>query len=102
MSRIILWLRNDLRMHDNYVFNWAMNYKSTNKEIIPLFCFDPRYYLNEHSRTKYGTRKTGLIRARFQIETVENLRKSLRNIGSDLLISNEKPEDFIPKLLLKN
>ena len=102
MSRIILWLRNDLRMHDNYVFNWAMNYKSANKEIVPLYCFDPRHYFKEHSQTKYGTRKTGLLRARFQIETVENLRKSLRSIGSDLLISSEKPEDFIPKLLVQN
>ena len=52
-------------MHDNYVFNWAMNYKSANKEIIPLFCFDPRYYFKEQSQTKYASRKTGLVRARF-------------------------------------
>jgi hypothetical protein len=26
----------------------------------------------------------------------------LRNIGSDLLISCEKPEDFIPKLIIEN
>jgi len=26
--RIILWLKNDLRMHDNPVFDWALKRKS--------------------------------------------------------------------------
>jgi len=43
-TRIILWLRNDLRLHDNYVINWAMKYQTQNKEILPVFCFDPRIY----------------------------------------------------------
>jgi len=52
MNRVILWLRNDLRMHDNYVFNWAMQTQLKSgqaKEIIPVFCFDPRIYNKDHS-----------------------------------------------------
>ena len=68
MNRIILWLRNDLRIHDNYVFNTAVNFKKSTKgknEIIPVFCFDPRIYIKEYSQTKYNTRKTGMIRSKF-------------------------------------
>ena len=60
-------------MHDNYVFNWAVQYgqkASPIKEIIPVFCFDPRIYHPEKSSTYFGTRKIGLMRARFQVETV--------------------------------
>lgn len=42
------------------------------------------------------------MRARFQIESVLELRKNLKSIGSELLLTNEKPEDFIPKLLSKD
>jgi len=45
--RIILWLRNDLRLHDNYALNWAIKFNkknATEKQILPVFCFDPRIY----------------------------------------------------------
>ena len=50
--------------------NWAMQNQSKSKEIVPVYCFDPRYYDKDQSQTEYGTRKTGLIRARFQIESI--------------------------------
>ena len=63
-NRIIVWLRNDLRLHDNYALNWAVNQaKSVNSEIIPVYCFDPRYFNVETSKTKYNTIKTGPVRA---------------------------------------
>ena len=64
-TRIILWLRNDLRLHDNYVMNWAMEQQGQGKEVLPVYCFDPRYFSEKESQTVYGTRKTGIIRARF-------------------------------------
>ena len=42
-TRIIIWLRNDLRMKDNYAFYEAIKTPGS-KEIIPMFCFDPRIY----------------------------------------------------------
>ena len=98
-ERIILWLRNDLRLHDNYVMVWAMQRQCADKEIVPVYCFDPRYFELSQSKTKYGTRKTGVIRARFQLETVEALRTSLEAIGSQLIVALEKPEDYLVKLL---
>lgn len=99
MSRIILWLRNDLRMVDNYAMNWAIQYAKPKKEIIPVYCFDPRTFKNH---TDYETRKTGLVRARFQIESVLDLRQSLKQVGSELVLSCEKPETFLPKLFSKD
>ena len=48
-SRIILWLRNDLRLHDNYVMKLAMQICQESdlygeQEILPVFCFDGRIY----------------------------------------------------------
>ena len=56
-------MRNDLRMHDNYVLNRAMQIGGK-KEVVPVFSFDPRIY-GEGAKTKYDTRKTGLLRSRF-------------------------------------
>ena len=43
MKRIIVWLRNDLRVHDNPVLDWAAKYGGKTKEILPVYCFDPRF-----------------------------------------------------------
>lgn len=102
--RIILLFRNDLRLHDNYIIKWAMQYQDAaidkqGFEIVPVFCFDPRIYNQKSSKTTYGTRKTGVVRSRFQLETIECFRRDLKAIGSNLIASNEEPEVFIPKLL---
>lgn len=40
-----------------------------------------------------------MIRARFQLESVEALRADLESIQSQLLVSFEKPEEYLVKLL---
>lgn len=44
MKRLILWFRNDLRLHDNPVLNYAVNAQAKQKEVVPVFCFDPRFF----------------------------------------------------------
>ena len=67
--RVILWFRNDLRIHDNAVLNWAMKQKVPDVEYIPVFCFDPRFFDMSVPEWKME-RKTGIVRTRFQIDTV--------------------------------
>ena len=67
--RIIVWLRNDLRTIDNYALEWAKNYKAHYKEILPVFCFDPRTF-GDSSETKFMTFKTGSLRCQFILEAV--------------------------------
>ena len=76
ISRIIVWLRNDLRLHDNYALDLArkLSSENTENEILPIYCFDPRIY---NCHTKFNSKKTGVIRTRFQIETISDLRQSL-------------------------
>lgn len=88
VTRAVVWFRNDLRLHDNPILHRA----ASATEVVPVFCFDPRHY----GRTPFGSAKTGALRARFQLESVLNLRESLRSIGSDLYVAYGQPEAVLP------
>jgi len=69
MHRVILWMRNDLRIHDNPVLHWAATSPACQyREIVPVYCFDPRF--NSRSVAEFRIRKCGIWRTRFQIESV--------------------------------
>lgn len=89
---ILVWFRNDLRIHDNEILIEA-TLKST--KIVPVYIFDPRYY----SATFYGTKKTGQLRAQFIIDSVSDLKQSLKKLGGDLLVLQGKPEEVLPQLV---
>lgn len=74
-----------------------MHFKAKNKEIIPVYCFDPRFF-TRHVK-KFEIRKCGLNRTRFIVESVSNFRERLEKVGSKLLVTMEHPEDFLPTLL---
>ena len=99
--RVIIWFRNDIRMHDNPALAWAVDFARKSEaeklEIVPLYCFDPRIYT---AKTQFGTRKTGAIRTMFNIDSVNDFRKSLEAAGSKLLIMLGKPEECISRLLI--
>ena len=99
MHRVIVWLRNDLRLHDNPVLQWAIKQPAVAyKEIVPVFCFDPRFFTK--AVPKYAmSRKAGIHRTRFMIESVADFRQSLQGVGSGLLVAQGRPEDFIPQLV---
>lgn len=89
MHRIILWMRNDLRLHDNPVLHWAAKQavsSKVTKEVLPVFCFDPRFY--DRTVQKYQIKKCGVIRTRFNLETVGQFRTGLQQIGSNLLVAH--------------
>ena len=50
----------------------------------------------------YRIRKSGIWRTRFQIETVEQFRTSLKALGSGLLVASGRPEDFLATLIAPN
>ena len=90
--RILLWLRNDLRLHDHEPLYRAFEKKA---DVIFLYCFDPRHF----GKTAAGFPKTGAYRAQFLIESVTDLRRSLQAKGSDLVVRQGKPEEEIPALV---
>jgi deoxyribodipyrimidine photo-lyase len=92
IQRILVWFRNDLRLHDNQALYTAIQSQS---QIIPLYCIDSRNF----SQTSYGFPKTGAYRAQFLRESIADLRQSLRQLGSDLVVRRGYPEEIIPSLV---
>ena len=93
-KKILVWFRNDLRLHDNEMLVEAI---AKSDEILPVFCFDSRQF----ETTCYHTIKTGSIRAQFLIESVKGLRESLQCLGGNILIVMGKPEEVLPELVSK-
>ena len=88
---ILVWFRNDLRIHDNEILLEAVRKAD---KVLPVYCFDPYYFKKNLS----GNSKTGNLRARFLIESVAALRENLRNIGGDLIIHTGNPAVILPQL----
>src|ERR1022692_2599800 len=88
---ILVWFRNDLRIHDNEILLEAVRRAD---KVLPVYCFDPYYFKKNTS----GESKTGNIRARFLLESVADLRKNLRNIKGELIIRIGNPAEILPKL----
>ncbi len=86
---IIVWLRNDLRLHDHEPLHQAIQ---TGAPVVPLYCFDPRDYAS----SPFGFPKTGSFRAQSIRESVDDLRHSLHGPGGDLVVWHGKPEEVIP------
>ncbi|KQN38245.1 deoxyribodipyrimidine photolyase [Pedobacter sp. Leaf41] len=91
-KKILVWFRNDLRLHDNEMLVEAI---AKSDSILPVYILDHRQF----GQTKYDTLKTGNIRAQFILESVLGLRYSLKQIGGNLLIAEGNPEDIIPQLV---
>jgi deoxyribodipyrimidine photo-lyase len=91
-KKILVWFRNDLRLHDNEMLVEAI---AKSDSILPVYFFDPRYFGN----TRFQTAKTGLTRGRFLIESVHALRKAFQGFGGDILLVQGRPEDHILDLV---
>lgn len=88
---ILVWFRNDLRICDSEMLSLA--YERAD-QILPVFIYDPRLYAS----TKYGTKKTGVFRAKFINESVEDLQKRIRSCGGELIIEQGLPEEILPEI----
>ena len=94
------WFRlGDLRLHDNPALDRSAKIcDQTESSLIPVFCFDPRIF-GDDARSDFGSLKCGPRRAKFVLESVEDLRQSLERIGSKLVVAYAKPEDVFSQLL---
>ena len=96
---ILLWFNvGDLRLHDNYAVIFACRRaKELVGQIYPCFCFDPRTF--SAASEIGGFLRSHPRRARFAIECVADLRKSLWDLHQHrLLIRLGSPEDLLGKL----
>jgi deoxyribodipyrimidine photo-lyase len=91
-SRILYWFRSDLRLMDQPHLSKAL---AGAESFLPVYVFDPRQFMPVKN---LGFPKTGAFRARFLVESVLDLRESLRDAGSDMYIAIGYPEQILPQL----
>ncbi|UAB81396.1 DASH family cryptochrome [Marixanthomonas sp. SCSIO 43207] len=95
MKNSLVWFTNNLRVFDNKVLKEACDQADT---MYAIYCFDPRQF----AETQFGFKKTGVFRAQFLIESVQNLSENLKRLNIPLYIKFAKPEEQIPKLCQKH
>ena len=95
-QNILVWFRNDLRSHDcETLYRASQDAQQTSAKIFPVYCFDPAHF----DKTHFGFEKTGAFRAKFLIESIVNLRESLRSLSSDLIVRVGHPDQVLPGLV---
>lgn len=94
-KRVIVWFRQDLRLHDNEALTQAILHS---EEVIPVYVFDPRIF---SGKTPHDLPKTDKYRCQFIIESVKDLKESLKKLNANLIIRIGKPEEEIYDLANK-
>jgi deoxyribodipyrimidine photo-lyase len=89
----IVWFRNDLRVGDNA----ALALANSAANVVPVYVFDDRFY-GMHNASPHGFQRTGPYRAQFLVDSVRELRSSLRWKMSDLVLRVGRTEDVIAEL----
>ena len=92
MKITVVWFKTDLRLNDNETLVKAI---AQSDQIIPVYCFDESHF----GKSDFGFQKTGSYRATFLLESIQDLDKNLRALGSGLIIAKGKPEEEIPKIV---
>ncbi|MCS6967665.1 MAG: DASH family cryptochrome [Cytophagales bacterium] len=88
---ILVWLRNDLRLHDNEAL-----YKAAVSacHVIPFTCIDPRWFQVTH----LGFTKRGPHWATFLLQSIADMRRRLQSIGSNLVVRVGTPAQVVAEL----
>lgn len=72
-KKTIVWFRNDLRVHDNPALHDAVS----TGEVLPVFVLDSTLLTSSRASSN---------RNRFLIESLQDLKKSLQDLGSNLVL----------------
>jgi deoxyribodipyrimidine photo-lyase len=89
-KRILVWFRNDLRLHDNEMLVEAI---AKSDAILPVYFFDPRHFDADQ------VNRSGFLRTKFLMESVEALRMAFQQLNGNILIVRGMPEDHLPGLV---
>jgi deoxyribodipyrimidine photo-lyase len=88
-ERVIVWFRQDLRLHDNEALFEAIR---QSKEVIPVFVLDERQIFG---KTSFDFPKIGKFRMKFLLESIQDLRLNLKKLGSDLIVRVGHTENIL-------
>ena len=87
----LIWFRNNLRVRDNISLTKAIN---NHDKVIGVYFLNPDLF----NKDVFGFQKTGKFRAKFLIETVNNLKENLAQKNITLLTYFDTPENGIKQL----
>ncbi|MBO4248239.1 DASH family cryptochrome [Halomicrobium sp. IBSBa] len=90
MSTVLVWFRRDLRCHDNATLRRAVAEADT---VVPLYCLPDRLT----GEGMFGLDKVGPHRAQFLIESLADLRESLRDRDGELYVRSGDPGTVVPE-----
>lgn len=87
MKTVIVWLRNDLRLHDHPALHAAMR---SADQVVPVFILNKGILAGKHA---------GANRNRFLLESLEDLQQSFQKIGGSLIVRSGKPKVVLQELI---
>ena len=88
----LVWFKNNLRVQDNLVLNSAIN---NNSQVLAVYVFE----LKNFELTEFGFKKTEKFRARFLIESIENLKQNLKTFNIELFVYVNNTESHLKTLI---
>ncbi|MDO6473011.1 DASH family cryptochrome [Maribacter sp. 1_MG-2023] len=87
----LIWFRNDLRVRDNSSLVEAVK----GKKVIGFYCFESSYFEPD----KFGFKRTEKYRAKFLLETVQQLKEELEKLNIPLFVYRGNTVDHLPSLI---
>lgn len=91
MSTVLLWLRNDLRLHDQPALHAACRLGA--QHLLPVVCLP-----DVQSITPWGFARIGPHRRVWLANTIQNLLQRFKDIRCQLLILNQPATISLPAL----
>jgi len=88
----LVWLRNDLRLHDNPTLHKALR---DHEAVVPVVVLPERWW----QPTAYGFRKMGPHRFAFLLEGLEDLARALNARGGKLWVERGEAAEILPRLM---
>ncbi|MEP2278442.1 DASH family cryptochrome [Maribacter sp.] len=87
----LIWFRNDLRVQDNSSLKEAMK----GSKVIGFYCFESKFFEID----EFGFKRTEKYRAKFLIETIEQLQQELKKLNIPLFIYHGNSSEYLPQLI---
>ena len=86
----LIWFRNDLRVRDNSSLIEAMK----GNKVIGFYCFESSFFETD----EFGFKRTEKYRAKFLLETVQQLKEELEQLNIPLFVYQGNSSDHLSNL----
>ena len=91
----VLWFTNNLRVQDNKVLQEACLHYN---RVLGVYCFNK----HDFTKTQFGFKKIEKFRAKFLIQSVQNVSQHLKKLNISLAVFFDYPEVVIPNFCLEH